>query len=340
MGGVVSWAADGAAWLVTEVGKQIERSSRPELSSKWFSQRYSGMVQLAAALAAIFLLLAVGHAILSQDLWRLVRATFVLLPSALLLTFAAVTLVEIGLAVTDWMTSWILSGTDGEVRSAFGGLGDVLSATGNSTLAPFILFLGSLFVSLLALLVWLELVMREAAVYVAVAFLPLALVAMVWERTAHWCRRLAEWLIAIILAKFTIAAAFALAAAAIVQAPSSGGGLSALLAGCSVLLVAAMTPWALLQILPFAEAAAGRTLTRASVSGAAGAVPGAASATAATRLLLLRNLGTPTAARVDAVSSQPTQPAPPKPPDRESTPPSLPTLPRERPTPPRGARRA
>ncbi len=82
--------------------------------------------------------------------------------------------------------------------------------------------------------------MREAAVYVAVAFLPLALVAMVWERTAHWSRRLAEWLVAIILAKFTIAAAFALAASAIVDAPSSGGGLSALLAGCSVLLVAAL----------------------------------------------------------------------------------------------------
>src|SRR4051812_35070040 len=50
MGGVVSWAADGAAWLVSEVGKQIDRSSRPELSSTWFAQRYSGMVQLATAL--------------------------------------------------------------------------------------------------------------------------------------------------------------------------------------------------------------------------------------------------------------------------------------------------
>src|SRR3954468_18954466 len=62
MGGVVSWAADGAAWLVGEVGKQIEHSSRPALNSRWFAQRYAGMVQLAAALAAVFLLLAVGHA--------------------------------------------------------------------------------------------------------------------------------------------------------------------------------------------------------------------------------------------------------------------------------------
>jgi hypothetical protein len=298
------------------------------------------MTQLAAALAAVFLLLAVGHAVMSQDLWRLVRAAFVLLPSALLLTFAAVTLVEIGLALTDWMTTWVLSGTGADVDSAFHGLGDVLSVTGNNALAPFVLFLSSLVVSLLALLVWLELVMREAAVYVAVAFLPLTLVAMVWERTAHWCRRLAEWLVAIILAKFTIAAAFALSAAAIVNAPSSGGGLSALLAGCSVLLVAALTPWALLQILPFAEAAAGRTFTRGHVSGAAGAIPGASTAVAATRLLLLRNVGSPIAARVDAASSAPGQS--PKLPDRDPPPTasSLPTLPRERPTPPRSARRS
>ena len=342
MAGVVSWAADGAAWLITEVGKQIERSTRPALDSKWFAKRYAGMVQLAVALAAVFLLLAVGQAIVTQDLLRLLRATFIALPSALLLTFAAVTLVEIGLALTDWMTAWVLSGTGTEVRSAFQGLGDILSATNGSALAPFVLFLSSIVVSLLALLVWLELVMREAAVYVAVAFLPLALVAMVWERTAHWSRRLAEWLVAIILAKFTIAAAFALAASAIVDAPSSGGGLSALLAGCSVLLVAALTPWALLQILPFAEAAAGRTLTRASVTGAASAVPGAGTATAATRLLLLKNIGSAGATRVDAVSGASPTPAPPVPRNRDASPPppSLPTLPRERPTPPRSARRA
>ena len=120
--------------------------------------------------------------------------------------------------------------------------------------------------SLLALIVWLELVMREAAVYVAVVFLPLTLAGVVWEHTSQWSRRLAEWLLAIVLAKFTIAVAFALAASAIVEAPKGGGGLSAMLAGCAVLLIAALTPWALFKLLPFAEAAAGRGLSRSNVS--------------------------------------------------------------------------
>ena len=83
---------------------------------------------------------------------------------------------------------------------------------------------------------------------------------MVWERTAHWARRLAELLAAIILAKFTIAVAFAVAASAIRGSRGDAGGLTGVLAGCAVLLVAALTPWALLKLIPFMEAAAGRGL--------------------------------------------------------------------------------
>jgi hypothetical protein len=329
MEGVVSWAADGAAWLITQVGKQIERSTRPALTSGWFTERYTAMAMLAIALAGLFLLFAVIQAIIAQDVSLLLRAAFISLPTAMFLTFAAVTLIGIGLALTDWMTAVVLSGTRGEVGTAFDGLGKVLAATGPSPLAPFVLFLSSLIVSLLSLLVWLELTMREAAVYVGVAYLPLTLVAMIWPKTAHWCRRLTEWLTAIVLSKFTIAGAFALAAAAIVDAPSSGGGLSAVLAGCSVLLIAAMTPWALLKLMPFAEAAAGSAITRGTVVGAAMAVPGAGTATAATRTMMMRNLGSgPGAAAASSASSSPT--APPSPPsDGGPTLPTLPTLPRQ-----------
>jgi hypothetical protein len=333
MSGVVSWAADGAAWLVREIAVQIERSTRPDLESDWYMRRYSGMVALAGSLAALFLLLAVGEAIAARDISRLIRSTFLSLPYALVLTFAAITLVQIGLAVTDWMTTWVLDGSGGELREAFHALATGLTASGPQ-IAPFALFLSSIVISLLALLVWLELVMREATVYVGVAFLPLALVAMVWERSQHWIRRLAEWLVAIILAKFTIAVAFTLAASAIVEAPASGGGVSALLAGASVLLVAALTPWALLRMLPFAEAAAGRTLSRGGVREAATSAPGVGTATAATRLLLIQNLGGAGVARASAISTPSLGPTRPGTFGRDpgTSGPALPELPRSAPT--------
>ena len=113
------------------------------------------------------------------------------------------------------------------------------------------MFLAAALTAALALLVWVELVLREASIYVAVSFLPLAFVALVWRPTAHWARRLAEWLGAIIVSKFTIAAAFAIAGSALAHGRSGGsGGLTVLLAGCAVLLVAALTPWVLLRMLP------------------------------------------------------------------------------------------
>ena len=328
MSGVVSWAADGAAWLVREVTRQIDRSSRPALSSPWFVRRYAGMAELAVALVGIFLLLAVGQAIVAQDLSRLLRAVFVALPSALLLTFAAVTLVELGLAVTDAMTAAAVRGTDGDVARAFNGLADLLTTPASPTLAPFVLFLSALVTAVLALVVWLELVMREAAIYVAVAFLPLTLAGLVWERSSQWSRRLAEWLFAIVLAKFTIGASFAIAASAIADGPKGGGGLSTLLAGCAVLAIAALSPMTLLRLLPFAEAAAGRSLSRGHVSGAAATAPGATTATIAARQLVLKNLGGARGAgvrrAVPGASALTSAPAPGRPGATPETPQDLP----------------
>ena len=75
----------------------------------------------------------------------------------------------------------------------------------------------------------------------AVAFLPLAFVAIVWRPTSVWCRRLTDGLLAVILSKFVLAVAFTLAAGAIGQGgDADGGGLSAVVGGGAVLLIAAL----------------------------------------------------------------------------------------------------
>src|SRR4051794_22473190 len=38
MSGVVSWAADGAAWIVSAIGTRIDRSTRPALDSAWYAR--------------------------------------------------------------------------------------------------------------------------------------------------------------------------------------------------------------------------------------------------------------------------------------------------------------
>ena len=147
--------------------------------------------------------------------------------------------------------------------------------------------------AVLALVVWMELVLREASIYVAVTFLPISFVAMIWRPTASWARRLAEWLGAIILAKFTIAVAFAIAGSALAHGRRSGGGLTTLLAGCAVLLVAALTPWVLLRMLPGSIGAAHgmhRGVVRQAVGSAAGATTATMVARQADRAVVRRQV--------------------------------------------------
>ena len=109
-------------------------------------------------------------------------------------------------------------------------------------------------------MLWLELLIRAAAVYVAVLFLPLALATLVWPAVSHWCRRLVETLAALILSKFVIVATLSLAAGAVSSGTAGtgahGGGFSAVLAGGALLVMATFVPFAILRLIPAVEAGA------------------------------------------------------------------------------------
>ncbi len=313
LGGIVDWAAAGAAWLVTEIGNEIDKTTRPAIGSSWFGNQYASVRQLAITLSLVFLLAAIAHAVVLQDMRMLAYSVFVALPMAMLLTFAAVVLVEIALAITDWMTAQVLASFGRDTGRAFGDVTEFLlpaALTGNP-LPGLVMFLSAGLMAVLALVVWIELVLREASIYVAVTFLPISFMAMIWRPTASWARRLTEWLGAIVLAKFTIAVAFAIAGSALSHASQKGGGLSTLLGGCAVLLVAALTPWVLLRMLP-GSAGASNGMHRGVVRQAAGSAAGSTTATMIARGAIMRAF-TPAApiAKVAPRAATATRPPPP-----------------------------
>jgi hypothetical protein len=182
-----------------------------------------------------------------------------------LLTAVAVKLVELGLAVTDAMSAAVAKGAGLDaghfMASVTLGLSGA-SATGQPGAPGFLLFLGSLAVVFGAVMVWVELLLRSAAVYVTVLFLPLALASLAWPAISHWCRRLVDTLVALILGKFVIVTVLSLAAGALASSGSGGGtggvegGFTAVLGGAALLLLSAFSPWALFRLLPFLESGA------------------------------------------------------------------------------------
>ena len=253
---LTSWVADGAQWLLSKVVGFIDHSTTPDLGVDWFAERYQFMIGLAALVLLPMLLIAAIRAVMNQDVSQLLRSFFLYLPMAILGTFVAVFLTQTLLAVTDAMSEAVAKGIAGNVSEIFDSVGKGLGTTGAvAPAAPsFAIFFGALFLILGTFFVWLELLVRSAAVTVSVFFLPLMLASLVWPATSRWTRRLVETLVALILSKFVIVAVTSLATAAL--ADPGGGGFGSVMGAAALMLMAAFSPMALLKLMPLAEGAA------------------------------------------------------------------------------------
>jgi hypothetical protein len=252
--------AQGASWLLTQIGGVISSTTSIDLGASWFRTHYEVMVALAAIVLVPLLLASVIQAIFHQSASALIRTAFVHLPLALLLGAVAVQLVQLALAATDALSAAVSSTSSSDISAAFSSLASSLSnqVSGGSPGIPiFVALLGALFVSFGALLLWVELLVRAAAVYVATLFFPLAMASLVWPAISQWCKRLVETITALVLSKFVIIAVLSLAVGAL---GSSDGSLSAELAGGALLLLAGFAPFTLLRLVPMVEAGAAQQL--------------------------------------------------------------------------------
>src|SRR5918912_534918 len=185
-----------------KVGPLLNGTTSPDVvNAGWFTSQYRVMLALAVIVALPILLVSVAQAIVRADAMQAIRSAFVYLPLAAILSF----------------------------------VGPV-----NPGVPVFGVLIASMLVVLGAISIWLELLLRSAAIYIAVLFLPLGLAAMIWPAGLRWCKRLIEFLIAIIFAKVFIVAIINLAAAGLAK-----GGFAdkfeGVLAGGALLLMAAFT---------------------------------------------------------------------------------------------------
>ena len=264
---VSSWVTGGAVWLLAQIGGVLSTTTAIDLGAPWFRSHYTTMAGLAGIVVVPLLLLGVLQSLYRQSAAMLLRSVLVHVPLAVLLTAVAVSLVQVGLAVTDALCAAVSQGAGLDTGHFLGTVTDALGpaqAAQPGGAPTFVLFLGGIAVVIGAVLVWLELLLRSAAVYVAVLFLPLALAGLAWPAISHWARRLVDTLAALVLSKLVIVSVLSLAAGALAGgtgptpagASGPGGGFASVLGGAALLLLAAFAPWSLFRLLPFLEAGA------------------------------------------------------------------------------------
>jgi hypothetical protein len=243
----------GAKLVLGQTATVLDHTTSPQLGSSWFSSLYWRIAGISALLTLPFLFAAAIQALIRADLALLVRATFGYLPLAMLAVSVAAPITMLLLAASDQLSS-VVSSAAGDASTHF--LRHASLTIGTLTVAsgsPFLAILVGLFIVGGAFALWIELLMREAAVYVIVLMLPLAFAAFVWPARRIWAIRAVELLAALILSKFAIVAVLSLGSAALTA--GTGHGLTSALAGVVLLIMGAFAPWALLRLLPLAELA-------------------------------------------------------------------------------------
>jgi hypothetical protein len=245
---IVDWVSAGSVFALSETNKVFRRTTTPQLGSTWFSSRYWQVAGVSALLTLPFLFAAAVQALLQSDLALLARAAMGSLPLAMLAIGIAAPMTMLLLAATDQICVG-LSAAAGH----HAGLSQTSSGLG-ALAQPFLKVLAGILTAVCALVLWLELVIREAAVYVIVLMLPLAFAAFVWPARRVWAIRAVELLVALILSKIVMVAVIDLGSAAL---SAGGGDLAAALGGVVLLILALLSPWALVRLIPLSELASG-----------------------------------------------------------------------------------
>jgi hypothetical protein len=250
---LVAWVVGGASFVLHETSAVIGRTTDPQLSSTWFSGTYWRVAAIAAVLTLPFLFAAAVQALVQSDITLLIRSALGYLPLALLAVAIAAPMTMLLLSASDQLAAIVSSAAGNQSAHFLNRESSLIGALTHSAASPFVGFFVALLTVTAALGLWIELMMRAAAVYVIVLLLPLAFAAFVWPARRVWVVRAIELLLALIISKFIVVAVLALGGAALSQ--SAPDSLVGMIAGVVLLVLAAFAPWALLRLLPVTEIA-------------------------------------------------------------------------------------
>ncbi len=275
---IASVTTDAASWLIGKVAALVGETSSPDLMSPGFLSRYAQMAQIAALLGAAMLLAAVMEGLARGDLALLGRAVLVNLPLAFVATSCAYLVVAALLGITDQLCHAFSQSGGHDAQGFLHGASEALSkagavaggADGAVGVPVFAVIIAALLAIVAGFFVWIELVARDAGIYVVALFMPMALAASIWPRWSGALRRTAELLVALIGSKFVIVVIVSLAAGLLGH---GDGRFEQVIAAAALLLLACFAPIVLLRMVPFAEGAMASAYARR--SGAGMAVSGA-----------------------------------------------------------------
>ena len=254
---------DGANWFLERLEELVTAPTRPDLSVGWWVEKYNLMLALAAVVAAATLILALIDDAAKGSPEGLARAILADVPVAGLVGGIGPLVIQYLVDLADWLNGRLLQdlGVDGAktLSSSAEWFAAFSSTTGSPATPAVAALIAALITILAAFVIFLELMLRANAIYLIAALIPVLYAVRIWPAAKTVVRRTTEVLVAVVFVQPVVGLAVAMGAAA--SATLDGIGDSSFqefgtaIAGATMLLLAALSPWAFIALLPALESA-------------------------------------------------------------------------------------
>jgi hypothetical protein len=252
---------DGAKWFLDRLQELVTAPTRPDLSVGWWVEKYNLMLALAAVVAAATLILALIDDAAKGSPEGLARAILADVPVAGLVGGIGPLVIQYLVDLADWLNGRLLVDLGVDSAKTLSSSAEWFAAFSSATASPATPAVAGLIAALVtilaAFLIFLELMLRANAIYLIAALIPVLYAVRIWPAAKTLVRRTTEVLVAVIFVQPVVGLAVAMGAGA----SSALGGVGdttfrefgTAIAGATMLLLAALSPWAFIALLPALE---------------------------------------------------------------------------------------
>jgi hypothetical protein len=228
----------------------ISTTTSVTLTGDWFRSDLGITTALAGVLVAALFVIQVIKGALRRDPHTLGRAVTGC-GVAFLGAAAALTVTELLLALTDRLCNGIVHLTGHSDIASMGKKLTRVDVLTGSQFTPALVIALSVFFVIGSVLVWAVFIIRKALIIVAAVFAPVAFGGAPADATRSWVRKWIEFTLAMIFAKLVVVLIFAVALSLLMQSGGGWQGLSNLMTGLLLLILASFSPWMVFKLVHF-----------------------------------------------------------------------------------------
>lgn len=242
--------ADAAKTLCEWMWSAISTTTTVDLTGDWFKADLKLTAALAGVMVTALFVMQLIKGALLRDPHALARS-LTGAGMAFLGAAGAIIVTETLLALTDALSNGVVHLAGQKDLASMGKALTPVEVLTSSGFTPALVIALSVFFVIGSVMVWAVFIIRKALIIVAAVFAPIAFGGAPADATRGWVRRWVEFTLAMVFSKLVVVLIFTIALSLLTQSGGDWTGLSNLMTGLLLLILASFSPWLVFKLVHY-----------------------------------------------------------------------------------------